>query len=147
MMTIQKADIARVLIGQNVRDKPGPCNKNSFAKFSEDVHRSQSCSQISVTRAVRTLTPRGVNVYGGINGLVIINFENYAYYNKSFCLFTKFRRFQNLRLTFYNNHHMGVSRKFWKRESPYDLFFHYSVRKRSCSPKYHNLLKSTKESQ
>ena len=25
-MTIQKADIARVLIGQNVRDKPGPCN-------------------------------------------------------------------------------------------------------------------------
>ena len=26
-MTIQKADIARVLIGQNVQDKPGPCNK------------------------------------------------------------------------------------------------------------------------
>ena len=26
MMTIQKADIARVLIGKNVRDKPGPCN-------------------------------------------------------------------------------------------------------------------------
>ena len=26
-MIIQKADIARVLIGQNVQDKPGPCNK------------------------------------------------------------------------------------------------------------------------
>ena len=27
-MIVQKADIARVLIGQNVRDKPGPCNKD-----------------------------------------------------------------------------------------------------------------------
>ena len=34
-MTIQKADIARVLIGQNVRDKPGPCNNNPIkSRFS-----------------------------------------------------------------------------------------------------------------